>query len=72
MLPAWNESACLPEVVREIRACASDVEILVIDDMSDDATPELLQRLGVRWLRLSRRAGVGGAVRRGIQYARTW
>jgi len=40
-----------------------------VDDGSTDSTPELLPRLGVRWLTLSQRLGVGGAVRAGIRYA---
>jgi glycosyltransferase involved in cell wall biosynthesis len=44
--------------------------ILVVDDGSTDGTPELLPQLGTKWLVLSQRLGVGGAVRAGIRYAK--
>ena len=44
--------------------------ILIVDDGSSDGTQELLPHLGVRWLTLSQRLGVGGAVRAGIRFAR--
>ena len=70
VIPAHNESASLPGVIDELSRQAPGVEILVVDDGSDDGTPELLARMGVRWLRFPVRLGVGSAMRAGIRYAR--
>jgi glycosyltransferase involved in cell wall biosynthesis len=69
LVPAFNESANLPRVVADLSRIMPLRNILVVDDGSTDGTPELLPRLGVRWLTLSQRLGVGGAVRAGIRYA---
>jgi len=69
LVPAFNESANLPRVVADLSRIMPVKNILVVDDGSTDGTPELLPRLGVRWLTLSQRLGVGGAVRAGIRYA---
>ena len=70
LIPAYNEAASLPAVVAELRAVDAALHVLVVDDASDDDTPELLPTLGVAWLRLSQRLGIGGAMRAGLRYAR--
>ena len=70
LVPAYNEAATLSSVVDEIRRTAPAAAILVADDGSTDDTPDLLPRLGVRWLRLNERLGPGAAVRAGLRYAR--
>jgi glycosyltransferase involved in cell wall biosynthesis len=70
VVPAFNESANLPRVVADLSRVMPLKDILIVDDGSTDGTPELLPHLGVRWLSLSQRLGVGGAVRAGIRYAR--
>jgi glycosyltransferase involved in cell wall biosynthesis len=69
IVPAFNEGANLPRVVRELRAQAPLIDILIVNDGSTDETGELLPRLGVQWLTLPQRVGVGGAVRAGLRYA---
>ena len=71
LLPACNEAASLPSVVREVCSVFPASDVLIVDDASDDATTRLLPELGVCWIRLAERTGVGGAVRRGLQYARS-
>jgi glycosyltransferase involved in cell wall biosynthesis len=70
LIPAYNESESLPAVVRELRSHVPDLDILVVDDGSDDDTAAVLPCLGVQWLRLPVRSGVGTAVRTGLRYAR--
>jgi glycosyltransferase involved in cell wall biosynthesis len=70
VVPAFNETDNLPRVVADLSRVMHLQDILVVDDGSTDATPEILPMLGVRWLTLSQRLGVGGAVRAGIRYAR--
>lgn len=68
LIPAHNEAANLPAVIDEIRAQRPDLDIVVVDDGSTDATRQVLERLRVRWLGWSERRGVGCAVRAGLRY----
>src|SRR5262249_27543741 len=70
LIPARNEAVNLPKVVAELRRWWPDVPTLVVDDASDDDTPAILPALGVNWLRLPQRLGIGGAMRAGLRYAR--
>jgi glycosyltransferase involved in cell wall biosynthesis len=69
IVPAFNEAASLATVVADIQARAPGLDLLIVDDGSTDATPAILPRLGVRWIRLSQRLGTGAAVRTGLRYA---
>ena len=69
IIPAHNEMATLSAVVSEVRTECPDLDVLVVDDGSTDRTSELLPRLGVRWLQLPERMGVGAAMRAGLRYA---
>ncbi len=70
VVPAYNERANLTRVVADLSRVMSRHDILLVNDGSTDGTEDLLPALGVRWLTLSQRLGVGGAVRAGIQYAK--
>ena len=70
VVPAFNERTNLPRVIGDLSRVMSLENILVVDDGSTDGTPELLPQLGTKWLVLSQRLGVGGAVRAGIRYAK--
>jgi glycosyltransferase involved in cell wall biosynthesis len=69
VVPAYNECANLPRVIHDLSRVMPLTSILVVNDGSTDRTLELLPHLGVRWLTLSQRLGVGGAVRAGIRFA---
>ena len=69
LIPAHNEGANLAAVIAELRERRADLDILVVDDGSTDATPALLDRLDVRWIRFPERLGVGNAMRAGLRYA---
>jgi hypothetical protein len=45
LIPARNEAAHIDGAVRAACAQAGDVEVIVLDDASTDATPEILRRL---------------------------
>jgi glycosyltransferase involved in cell wall biosynthesis len=66
---AHNEAANLPLVVADIRAQRPSLDILVVDDGSTDRTASVLSRLGVKWVQLPERMGVGCAMRTGLRYA---
>jgi GT2 family glycosyltransferase len=69
VIPAYNEAENLARVVAELRRLAPEVDVLVVNDGSTDATADLLPGLRVSWLTMTRRVGVGGAVRAGLRYA---
>jgi glycosyltransferase involved in cell wall biosynthesis len=69
LLVAHNEAVNLPAVIAELRRVEPTLDILVVDDASEDETPALLGTLGVRHMRLGQRLGVGGAVRAGLRCA---
>ena len=69
VVPAFNEGLNLRRVVSDLSRVMPPEDILVVNDGSTDDTEALLPGLGVRWLTLSQRLGVGGAVRTGIRYA---
>ena len=69
LIPAYNEAANLARVVRDLRRASPDLDILIVNDGSTDGTADLLPTLGVDWLALPQRVGVGGAVRAGLRYA---
>jgi glycosyltransferase involved in cell wall biosynthesis len=70
VVPAYNEAANLTRVVADLSRVISKQNILIVNDGSTDGTENLVRGLGVRWLTLSQRLGVGGAVRAGIQFAK--
>jgi glycosyltransferase involved in cell wall biosynthesis len=69
LIPAHNEAANLAAVVAEVRSRRPDLDILVVDDGSTDWTMAVVPTLGVRWLQLSDRLGIGSAMRAGLRYA---
>ncbi len=70
LVPAHNEAANLPRVVEDLRSGFPGAEILIINDASTDETREILPALGVEWLTLPQRLGIGGALRAGLRWSR--
>ena len=69
IVPAYNEQDAIAQVVREIRAYDSELEVVVVDDGSRDGTAEAARAAGARVLRLPFNLGIGGAVQTGFRYA---
>ncbi|HEV7687947.1 MAG TPA: polyprenol monophosphomannose synthase [Acidimicrobiia bacterium] len=73
VLPTYNESATIAEVLRRIRASVTDdVDVLVVDDNSPDGTADLAQALaaelgGIEVLRRPHKTGLGSAYREGFK-----
>jgi glycosyltransferase involved in cell wall biosynthesis len=68
LLPAYNESAHIADVVREIRQVridGVDLSVMVVDDGSRDDTARLAAEAGALVLRHPRNRGVGAAFRSG-------
>jgi glycosyltransferase involved in cell wall biosynthesis len=67
VVPAYNEAATIEAVLRRLAAVPFRHEVIVVDDGSADATPQLAASVdGVRLIRRARNAGKGAAVRDGI------
>jgi glycosyltransferase involved in cell wall biosynthesis len=70
VVPAYNESATVVQVIQSLRAYAPRFDTLVVDDGSTDDTGALSRSAGARVLRLPFNLGIGGAVQAGFVYAR--
>jgi len=69
IIPAHNEMGSIARVVAEVRENCPQLDLLVVDDGSTDASASVLTRLGVRYLQMPERLGVGSAMRAGLRYA---
>ena len=75
-IPAWNEEASLPAVLKELQAEIPDADVLVVDDGSTDGTAAIARRRGAevlsfgenRGLRAGIAAGYAHALERGYRY----
>jgi glycosyltransferase involved in cell wall biosynthesis len=70
VMPVYNESATLEEIVGRVMAVPLRVELIAVDDASSDGSREILARLsqkhGFKVLLQEKNRGKGAAVRRGI------
>ncbi len=69
IIPAFNEQEAIGGVVREARELLPEVDILVIDDCSLDATIDRAREAGARVLPLPCHLGLGGCVQAGYALA---
>jgi glycosyltransferase involved in cell wall biosynthesis len=67
LIPCLNEEAAIQSVVESVLALGAPV--IVIDDGSDDRTPEIVGALPVTLLRHEERCGKGEALRHGFREA---
>ena len=67
LIPCLNEEAAIQSIVESVLALG--VPVIVIDDGSDDRTPEIVAALPVTLLRNTKRQGKGDALRHGFREA---
>jgi glycosyltransferase involved in cell wall biosynthesis len=69
VMPVYNERTTIDEIIRRVLAVPLRIELVVVDDGSDDGTNEILEQLqrelGFKLLR-QKNAGKGAALRRGF------
>src|SRR5215510_4817275 len=62
IIPTHSRPDLLPRAVKSAREASTDVEIIVVDDASTDATAEVCRALAdIRYVRLERNQAVAGA-----------
>lgn len=73
VIPTWNRARLVREAIQSaLQQRAGEVEVIVVDDASTDATAEALERefgSRIRLLRLEHRRGAGGARNAGARLA---
>jgi glycosyltransferase involved in cell wall biosynthesis len=73
LVPAFNEEGAIAETVKKIaeqRTFFRELEVVVIDDGSDDRTGEIARSLGVTLLEHEVNRGYGAALKTGLQHAK--
>jgi hypothetical protein len=69
IIPAYNEAHTIASVLLGLRRVASNLDRLVVNDGSKDATAQVVARLGERQMSLPCNVGYGRALQAGIKYA---
>jgi glycosyltransferase involved in cell wall biosynthesis len=69
IVPAYNEERVVAFVVEAIRLRAPDLDVLVVDDGSTDATARHAREAGATVLVHPFNLGIGGAMQSGYRYA---
>ena len=69
LIPAFNESKNIGEVLRGIRDMNIEVDILVINDGSTDQTADVVKKADEEIINLPYNLGYGGALQTGFKYA---
>lgn len=69
VIPAFNEEQSLPGVLAELSNRLPDIDIVVVDDGSADATSVVACVAGAVVVELPFNMGIGGALRAGFRYA---
>jgi glycosyltransferase involved in cell wall biosynthesis len=69
IIPAWNESASIADVIAEVHSELPAYDVLVVNDGSTDDTERVALAAGAKVVSLPYNLGVGGAMRLGYRYA---
>src|SRR5690242_20704176 len=67
IIPTFNRPHLLPRAVASALRAGSDVEVIVVDDASQDDTASVCRKLrNIEYVRLERNQGVAGARNAGL------
>jgi glycosyltransferase involved in cell wall biosynthesis len=68
VIATYNRSGLLPRAIESAWNAGSDLEVIVVDDCSNDETPEVCAKIsGIRYVRLSTNQGLANARNVGIE-----
>ncbi|MFD5633767.1 bifunctional polysaccharide deacetylase/glycosyltransferase family 2 protein [Streptomyces sp. NPDC127077] len=72
VVPAYNEKECIANTLRSLAKSTHPIEIIVVDDGSEDDTSEIAESLGMPNVRVVRQenAGKPAALNNGVRHAR--
>lgn len=70
VIPAYNEEKTIASVLEAVRQTPEVVDLIVVDDGSEDQTAQVAEGLGARVVRLGANRGKGAAMRAGAEMAR--
>ncbi|MFJ7968393.1 bifunctional polysaccharide deacetylase/glycosyltransferase family 2 protein [Streptomyces sp. NPDC096324] len=72
IVPAYNEKECIANTLRSLAKSTHPIEIIVVDDGSEDDTSEIAESLGMPNVRVVRQenAGKPAALNNGVRHAR--
>ena len=72
VVPAYNEAGTIAMVVERLQTLPYELQIIVVDDCSEDGTAAVVEGLGavVELIRHERNQGKGAALRSGFAHAR--
>jgi len=71
IIPTFNRAHLLVDTIRSARKGGTDLEIIVVDDGSTDATPDICRQAGdLRYVRLAENSGPSHARNTGIRESR--
>lgn len=69
VIPAFNEEACLADTITSFRQACPNVDYVIIDDGSSDATLRICQENGFNVVSLPINTGLTSGFRTGMKYA---
>ncbi len=69
IIPAYNESEAILNVIAELKKEAPECDYVVINDCSTDDTASKLRENGCRFVNVPVNLGIGGGVQTGYKYA---
>ena len=70
IIPAFNESEAIPDVLKALRSTTPDYDVLVVNDGSTDNTVEVVKQFPwVNLIQLPFNMGIGSTVQTGYKFA---
>ena len=69
IIPAYNESKSIENVVKNLKAIVPQMDYLIINDCSKDNTVEICKQNNYNFVSLPINLGIGGGVQTGYKYA---
>jgi glycosyltransferase involved in cell wall biosynthesis len=70
VIPSFNEEKGIQNVLEDMKKFGNDFEIIVVDDGSEDSTPNIVKKYpGVKLISHDVNRGYGAAIKTGVRYA---